>query len=436
MKMYLSAQNTEFLETEVPMTGASGAPQIRLDGETEYQTLLGFGGAFTEAAAVTFAKMSEDSQKKILSAYFDPKNGLGYSLGRVHIASCDFCETMYDYLLKDDASLESFDISHDDEAIFPFLKAAEETRGAAINLLATPWSPPTFMKDNKDRKHGGRLLPEYASVYARYLITYIKEAQKRGASIAFLSVQNEPDAKQTWDSCLYTPEEEGDFVKNHLGPALAKAGLGGIKLLIHDHNRDNLLKRALPVYRNAEASKYIWGCAVHWYVSEDFAASSKLREAYPDKHLLFTEGCVEGGPAPGNWANGERYARNIIGDLGNWVEGWIEWNLVLNERGGPNHVGNYCCAPILYDTRTDTLTFNPSFHYIGHFSRHIKPGAVRIAHSSDNDTLKTLSVKNPDGSFVLVALNETDEAQSFSLYANGREEGTALPPHSIATVIV
>lgn len=435
MKMFLSAQNSEFLETEVPMEGAPGAPQIRLDGQTEYQTLLGFGGAFTEAAAVTFAKMSKENQKKILSAYFDQKNGLGYALGRIHIASCDFSETMYDYLKKDDATLESFDISRDDEYIFPLLKAAEETRGAAINLLATPWSPPAFMKDNKDRKHGGRLLPEYAPVYARYLVKFIKEAQKRGAAIEFLSVQNETDATQTWDSCRFSPEEERDFVKNHLGPALTEAGLGDIKLLIHDHNRDILLKRALPVYQDAEAAKYIWGTAVHWYVSEDFTASSKLHDAHPDKHLLFTEGCVEGGPAPGNWANGERYARNIIGDLGNWVEGWIEWNLVLNEQGGPNHVGNYCCAPILCDTKSDTLTFNPSFHYIGHFSRYIKPGAVRIAHCSGNAALKTLSVKNPDGSFVLVALNETDKAQAFSLSVNGREEGTTLPPHSIATVI-
>jgi glucosylceramidase len=415
---------------EVPMTGTAGAPAITVDPAVECQTLLGFGGAFTEAAGLTFQKLGRENQKKILKAYFDPDEGIGYSLGRVHIASCDFSETMHDYLTGEDTS--SFDISRDEEnGVFPLYRAAVETRGAPIKLLATPWSPPAFMKDNNNRKHGGRLLAEYAPDYAKYIVTYLKAAAAKGLTVEFLSVQNEPEAKQTWDSCLYTPEEESAFVKNHLGPALKEAGLGGVKLLVHDHNRDILLKRALPIYSDKEASAYIWGAAVHWYVSERFEESGKLREAHPDKHLLFTEGCVEGGPAPGNWANGERYARNIIGDLSNWVEGWIEWNLILNAEGGPNHVKNYCCAPILCDTETDTLTVNPSFTCIGHFSKYIKPGAVRVRHTSANPALKILAAKNPGGETAAVLLNESDHEQAFTL------NGTAgtMPPHSIATVV-
>jgi glucosylceramidase len=434
MKMILSAQNTDFLHTEAPMEGApADAPSVSADGQTVLQALLGFGGAFTEAAAVTFSQMGQENQKRILKAYFDPKEGLGYALGRVAIASSDFAEGMYDYLQGED--IDSFDISREEEAVFPMVRAAIGTRGQPLRLLASPWSPPAFMKDSKTRKFGGRLLPEYYDAYAKYLIRYIKEARARKIPVEWLSVQNEPDASQTWDSCLYSAEQERDFVKNHLGPALKEAGTDDVKLLIHDHNRDNLLARALPILQDPQAAGYIWGTAVHWYVSEDFGESSKLHAVCPDKHLLFTEGCVEGGPAPGSWSNGERYARNIIGDLNNYVEGWIEWNLVLNAQGGPNHVGNFCCAPILCDTETDTLTVNPSYHFIGHFSKHIQPGASRLAHSSEASELKILSARNPDGSFVLVALNETDRAQPLAVSVCGQRAGTVLPPHSIATII-
>jgi glucosylceramidase len=315
------------------------------------------------------------------------------------------------------------------------VREAVKKRGAPLRLLASPWSPPAFMKDNKQRKFGGALLPEFSEMYAGYIIRFIKEAGERGLPpIEFLTAQNEPEANQTWDSCFYTPEQERDFVKV-LGPALGKAGLGDIKLLIHDHNRDNLLPRALPILGDPEAAKKIWGTAIHWYVSEDFGASSKLHEAHPDKHLLFTEGCVEGGPAPGVWKNGERYARNIIGDLNNWVEGWIEWNLVLDAEGGPNHAGNFCCAPILCDTEKDELIINPSYHFIGHFARYIKPGAARIAHKTGNKALTALSARNADGSTVIVALNETDKTQPFGVRTNGGSGGYELPPHSIATVI-
>ena len=165
-------------------------------------------------------------------------------------------------------------------------------------------------------------------------------------------MQNEPAAKQTWESCLYTAEEERDFVRDHLGPALHAAGHADVKLLVWDHNRDLLVERATPIYADAEAARYVWGAALHWYVSEDFTQSSALHAAFPDKHILFTEGCWEGGVKLGQWDRGERYSRNMIGDLRNWVCGWIDWNMVLDTRGGPNHVGNWCDAPVLVDAET------------------------------------------------------------------------------------
>ena len=435
MKMYLSAKDTGYLHSEVRMSGApTGAPAVEADSGTVYQTLLGFGGAFTEAAAVTFAKMGAANQGRILEMYFDREKGLGYALGRIAIASSDFAEGMYDYLDGEDPALKSFDISREERAVFPMIRAAMKKRGEPLRMLAAPWSPPAFMKDTKTRKHGGRLMPEFYCAYARYLVRYIVEARESAIPVEWLSVQNEPDAKQTWDSCLYTAGEERDFVKSALGPALRDAGLDDMKLLIHDHNRDILLERALCILGDPEAAGFIWGTAIHWYLCEEFGESTKLHEAHPDKHILFTEGCVEGGPAPGSWENGERYARNIIGDLNNWVEGWVDWNLVLDAQGGPNHAGNLCCAPILCDTETDALTINPSYHFIGHFAKHIKPGAKRIAHLSGVPTLKTLTAQNPDGSIVLVALNETDMAQPFSMSIDGVRAGAELPPRSIATV--
>jgi len=420
----------------VATNGARTAIHVVIDPKKAYQTHLGFGGAITEATAYTMkVDMPKEKYDEAVKAYFS-SIGLGYSFVRIHMNSCDFSLNNYAYVKDGDKTLSTFDISHEDQFVIPFLKDALQAR-SAIKVLVSPWSPPAYMKTNNDMNHGGKLLPEYYATWAQYFVRFIKELNKRGIEVWGVTVQNEPAAVQTWDSCIYTAEEERDFVKNHLGPALHSAGLGNVKILIWDHNLDILLERAVPVLADETANKYVWGTAFHWYGPELPANLSKLHSLFPDKHLLFTEGCIEGGPRPGAWATGERYARNIINDFNHGCEGFIDWNLVLNEQGGPNHVGNYCDAPLLADRQTKTLTYNSSYYYIGHFSRYILPGAVRIDYAANlPDGLRMVSYRNPHGEIVLVVQNENDTTHEVSYEINGHQFNDITPRHSITTFLI
>jgi glucosylceramidase len=170
-------------------------------------------------------------------------------------------------------------------------------------------------------------------------------------------------------------------------------------------------------------------------VSNDFAASSRVHAAFPDKHILFTEGCWEGGKNIGAWEHGEGYARQMIGDFQNWVCGFIDWNIVLDQRGGPNHVGNFCDAPVIIDTRTGEVRYQSAYYYIGHFSRYVQVGARRIASSGGPATLQSIAFANPDGSLVTIVLNETGASVSFALAANGESLACAIPAHAIQSYV-
>lgn len=410
---------------------------LHLSPETEYQKIIGFGGAFTEAAAYTLSRISPEKRAEVIRRYFHPEEGLNYTMGRVHIHSCDFALGNYTYIEDYDTELNTFDISHDHQWVLPLIKdAMKEKGGEPFTMLASPWSPPAWMKTNGDMNNGGSLKPEYADVWARYYTKFIEAYRSEGVPIWAITVQNEPAAVQVWDSCIYTSEEERDFVKNHLGPAMHTAGLGDIHILILDHNRDIMVERAQTVMSDPEAAKYVWGTGIHWYVSEDFSQVAKVHELFPDKHLLFTEGCQEGGVKLGEWFTGERYGRNMIGDLNAWVEGYLDWNLVLDETGGPNHVGNLCDAPIIADTTTGEVHYNSSYYYIGHFSKYVQPGAVRIGLEAAAEGVLSSAFRNPDGSLVLVAMNETDEARSFTIGLGGEWAEATLAPHSIATYLI
>ncbi|MFN2364181.1 MAG: glycoside hydrolase family 30 beta sandwich domain-containing protein [Halarsenatibacteraceae bacterium] len=411
-------------------------PVVELDNSKKYQKILGFGGAFTEAAAHTLFQISPDKRKEVIESYFNSETGLGYSLGRVHIHSCDFALENYTYVEENDEKLETFDISRDKEKIIPLIKDAIAERGDKLKLLASPWSPPAWMKTNNEMNNGGKLLPEYREAWAKYFTKFIKAYREEGIDIWGISVQNEPEAVQTWDSCIYTPEEERDFVKFYLGPIMERKDLEDVKILICDHNRDIIVKRASAVFSDREAASYVWGAAFHWYVSEEFENVGRVHELYPEKHLLFTEGCQEGGVKLGEWFTGERYGRNMIGDLNNWTEGYLDWNLVLNEKGGPNHVGNYCDAPIIADTEEDKLHYNSSYYYIGHFSKYIKQGARRIDWNSDLDDLNMTAFENPDSSIALVVMNETDRDHQFILKEGSAGAEIESLAHSIKTIII
>lgn len=420
-----------------PVTNTEQAV-IRIDESLEYQAMEGFGGAFTEAAADTFYKMSEEKRKQILDAYFCPEKGINYSLCRTHINSCDFSLGNYSYdEVEGDAELEHFSIERDRRLLIPMIKEAMKVKGSNIRFLASPWSPPYWMKTNGEMNHGGKLKAEYRRSWAKYFVKYIRAYAAEGIGIWAVSVQNEPDAVQTWDSCIYSHEEERDFVREHLGPVLSQEGLGNIKIVVWDHNTDQVYDRAKVILEDRECAKYVWGVGFHWYSGDQFDNLDKTHRAFPDKKLLFTEGCQENGVHPDSWAVGERYGHNMINDFNNWAVGWIDWNLVLNRIGGPNHVGNYCDAPIIADTDTDEIYFENSYYYIGHFSKYVEPGAVRIGCSCDSGIfggkLEATAFKNPDGTVIAVVMNSGDSDAAYSICIGKLAADVKAPAHSIAT---
>jgi glucosylceramidase len=415
--------------------GVGHLPRLDVDTTERYQTHLGFGGAFTEAAAMVWQGLPEAAREQLLRDYFDPAQGHGYTLGRVHINSCDFALGHYAHAdVADDFALASFSIERDRRALLPFIRAAQHVAGRRLQLLASPWSPPAWMKTNARMDDGGSLRPECRAAWAQCYVRFIRAYEAEGVPIWGVSVQNEPAAHQRWDSCLYSAEEERDFVRDHLGPALRDAGLGEVKIVIWDHNRDLMLERARVVYDDPAAAAFVWGTGFHWYGDEHFDQVQQVHDAWPDKQLLFTEGCQEGGPHVGSWEVGERYARNIINDLNRWTVGWIDWNLLLDERGGPNHVGNYCSAPVLADTGRGELMHQSAYWVLGHFARFIRPGARRV-HTAGDRELEATAYRNPDGSTVVVVSHRHEQPLRFSLSIDGRSAAYELPPRSIGTFI-
>jgi glucosylceramidase len=431
--------NARLTEQALATPAANDKPlaSVWVDSQRQFQTMLGFGGAFTEAAAVTWQKLSPAAQQQVLVDYFSKLAGHGYRLCRVHMNSCDFSLGNYAHVEQaGDTALESFNIERDRQALLPFIKAARAVAGEDIHLLVSPWSPPAWMKTNGQMNHGGRLRPEYALAWARCYVKFIQAYAAEGVPVWGVSVQNEPDATQRWDSCIYSAEEERDFVRDYLGPELALAGLGHVCIIIWDHNRDLMVERANVVYADSDAAKYVWGTGFHWYGENHFDHVQQVHDAWPDKHLLFTEGCQEGGPHLGEWELGERYARSMINDLNRWTVGWIDWNLMLDMQGGPNHVGNLCSAPIMIDTASDALLHQSSYYYIGHFSRFVQPGARRVLCAATRQDLETTAFVNPDASIAVIAMNRTEQVIAFKLSVSGQFATIELPARSIATYLV
>lgn len=445
VEIYITARDTgqrlakvDEVELAAGLPLVEKAADIFVDPAKTFQTVIGIGGALTDASAETFYKLPADKQQEILRAYFDPQEGIGYTLGRTHIHSCDFSSESYTYVTNGDAKLDSFDISHDLKNRIPFIKAAMAEADHHFTLFVSPWSPPAWMKDNNDMLHGGKLKPEFYDSWARYFGKFIEAYEQAGVPIWGLTVQNEPLATQTWESCIYTADEERDFVKNHLGPTLWKAALKSKKIIIWDHNRALLYPRASVVLDDPAAARYVWGVGYHWYVGDNFENVKRVKEAYPKTHLLFTEGCI--GPFDAgkinDWQWGEIYGKALVNDFNNGVEGWTDWNVLLDQQGGPNHVQNYCFAPIHADTRTGQLTYMDSYYYIGHFSKFVRPGAKRIISSSTTDTLQTTAFLNQDGKIAAVVLNLSDKPQLFNLWLGGKSVKTSSAAHSIMTLII
>ena len=431
--------NLKFSDLKQPVEKQSC---IFVNPDKTFQTFLGIGGAITDASAEVFAKLSKDKQQEFLDAYYSKDKGIGYSIIRTTIHSSDFSSGSYTYIAEGDKELKTFNIDHDRKFKIPLIKKAIQTINGDMKLYVSPWSPPAFMKDNKNMLKGGKLLPEFYQPWANYYVKFINSYQKEGIPVWGLTLQNEPMAVQTWESCIYTAEEERDFLKNYLGPTLKKAGLGDKKITVWDHNRDLMSQRATTILDDPEANKYVWGIGFHWYETWSggepmFENVGKVHEMYPNKNLLFTEGCVEKFDAKKYqlWENGERYGKSMINDFNNGTVGWTDWNILLDENGGPNHVSNFCYAPIHGDTKTGELIYTPSYYFIGHFSKFIGKDAKRISSVSSRSNLITTSFLNKDGKVVTVVMNQSDKKITYNLCVGTNATEVTILPRAIQTLV-
>ncbi|MBP1640110.1 MAG: glycoside hydrolase family 30 [Bacteroidetes bacterium] len=448
--VYTTAQNTDLRisKTNALQFQKSSQPiekdvWIFIDPYKKFQTIFGIGGAITDASAEIFAKLTQTQQNELLEAFYSPQKGIGYTFARTNIGSCDFSSDSYTYVTDKDKWLKTFNISHDKQYKIPLIKKAMTVAGGRLALFVSPWSPPAWMKDNNDRMHGGKLLPQYWQTWANYLIKFIHSYQSEGIPVWGLSVQNEPMAIQKWESCIYTAEEERDFIKKNLGPALVKAGLGSKKLIAWDHNRDLIYQRASVIMQDPEAAKYVWGFGYHWY--ETWSGSDmqyenlkRVKEAFPAKNILFTEGCIEKYDAAkiNEWWLGERYGKAMINDFNNGSNGWIDWNILLDETGGPNHAGNFCYAPVHVNPNTGQLTYTNIFYYQGHFSKFVKPDAQRIACSTTRSQLLATAFINKDGNIALIVMNPTNDHLNYNLLIQDQSSIIDALPHSMSTIIL
>ena len=421
---------------------------VNIYEELSYQEILGFGGAFTESTAYNYAQMTEAQKEEFLIRYFDKEKGLGYSFCRTHIHACDFSLSPYTYVEEGDMTLETFNIERDRKYIIPLIKDAQRYTGEDLWLFASPWSPPAYMKTNNSLFEGGSLKEEMKPLWARYYVKYIKAYEAEGITISAISVQNEPNALQSWESCYYSAEDERDFVEKHLAPALDEAGLSHIKIIVWDHNKERVYERAKEIFTSPAVRERVYGVGHHWYSGDHFDALRLVHERF-DKPVFSTEIC--GIIAEDVVKLAEKYARELCGDFNNFTAAFCDWNMLLDENGGPFHnrnrkntnkgkltyedKGRGCYAPVLYHTDTHTLEYTPIYYYIGHFAKYVRKGAHRVATTKFSDDVAACAFKNPDGTLVLVVANLCDTDLPVAVRCNGVATSVPMPAHSIATVI-
>lgn len=400
-----------------------------------YQAIIGFGGAFTESAASLYAKLSVEDKRRFVDAYFSD-GGSRYSLCRTHIQSCDFSLGSYAYVgSRWDKGLRHFTLDRDKELLIPMIVDALAVR-PDLSLLASPWSPPAFMKTNHSMMRGGHLKPAFYEMWAAVLARYAHEYRQMGIPIDRMTVQNEQHASQSWESCVMNHDEELDFAVNHLRRALQEADVTDMALLAWDHNKERMLERAAEAFSSPEGNTAIDGVAFHWYSGDHFEAVAECARRWPEKELIMTEGCAELSRDPGREIDiAQHYAHDIMGDLNAGAHGWIDWNLLLDDQGGPNHANNWCAAPIWFDRTCKELHLTASYAYIAHFSRFIRPQARRVLASRFSDVVEATAFANPDGSRVAVILNRTAQERRLKLHELDASASVVIPPRGIATLV-
>jgi len=421
---------------------------VTLHPDQRFQTILGFGAALTEAVSHVLGALRPQDRDQVLADHFGPE-GHGYTLARSHLNSCDFSLGSWATVEEPgDVEGKSFSMTKPDLFLVPLIQQAMGQAGGSLNLMISPWSPPAWMKSNGRMDQGGKLLPGYRGAWADTFVRYLAELRTRGIEVWSVTIQNEPAAIQRWESCEWTAEEEADFAVEFLKPRLEAGGFGHVKVLIWDHNRDLLWDRAQASLGRPGARQAVDGLAVHWYSGDQYDQVAACAQAWPEKLLVFTEGCVEGGPRWGQWYTGERYAHNLIGDLNAGMHGWIDWNLALDLQGGPNHADNFCDAPVLVDTQAQKAHYQSSYYYVGHFSRFVKPGAQRLGadlwvgwvpaspDGRGGGMVESACFRNPDGTTAVIVMNRTEAELPYAIKSGTDEIALKLPARSIHTVVL
>ena len=410
---------------------------INLYPELKGQIFDGFGGAITESAAYVYSLMKKEDKEKLMKEYFS-SDCMNYQMVRLSIDSCDFSLEHYEAMSDpEDLLFESFSMERLEKYIFPMLEDAQKFAKKRLEVMLSPWSPPAFMKTNGDRNHGGKLKEEYRPVWARYLCHYIKEFKKRGFYVKRISLQNEPKAVQIWDSCVFTAKEQRDFLVDFMYPEMVKNHLEDIEVFVWDHNKERVYEWMKECI-DEKSDSLIAGAAFHWYSGDHFESLDALKRVYPNKKLILSESCIELVKFDGEdeVANALRLSHEIIGDLNHGMEAFYDWNLLLNEEGGPNHVENYCLAPFMYDTKRRKLKETLLAQHLRHFAKNLLPGSVEILSSGYTNRIDVTAFLRPDRKIALLLLNHSEEVEKVNLRIEGQLAELILYPKSITSGIL
>ncbi|XP_076443700.1 lysosomal acid glucosylceramidase-like [Babylonia areolata] len=434
--VYTSSQKGDrfSLTTAKASSSTSAHVVLEVNKNKTRQTIVGFGGAFTDAAGINIASLPTAAQDKLLQAYF-ASDGLEYNIGRIPMASCDFSTHPYSYDDVDgDLDLVHFTLAPEDLKLkIPYIQQAQNLTGHKLRLFGSPWSAPAWMKTNKNMTGNGTLIGQpggpYYKTWANYFVRFVQEYSKHGIPMWGLTTQNEPTDGNIYNfpfqAMGWTPQTQRDFVKLDLGPALHTNNLKDVQLMIMDDQRLLLPYWANIIYDDPEARQYVSGVAVHWYLDSEVPINvlDFTHSLQPDKFIFASEACNGDRPWDiykvmlGDWGRGEKYAHDIIGDLNHWVTGWTDWNLALDLQGGPNWVKNFVDSPIIVNASSGLFYKQPMFYALGHFSKFFLPGSKHVQLSSKQKTdVESTAVLRPDGTLALVLLNRDTSDMTLSVH--------------------
>uniref|UniRef100_A0A3Q2PZJ7 Glucosylceramidase n=2 Tax=Fundulus heteroclitus TaxID=8078 RepID=A0A3Q2PZJ7_FUNHE len=453
---YLSSRAGSRMEPgrgQVQVNSSGAGVRLTLAPYQKYQRIRGFGGAMTDAAAINILSLSAGAQEQLLRQYFS-EEGIGYSVVRVPVASCDFSTRLYTYAdTPGDYELKNFTLAPEDVNMkIPLLLRAQALSPRPLSLLGSAWSAPAWLKTNGALVGKGSLKGQPGGkehkTWAQYYIRFLEEYAKFNLTFWALTTGNEPSAGEmtnySFQALGFTPEEQRDWVALDLGPALRSSSHPHTHVLTLDDNRLLLPHWAKVVLGDVHAARYIHGVAVHWYLDSLVPAEASLgatHRLYPEYYLFGTEACAGWSPLDrgvklGSWDRAEQYAHDILEDLNHYVVGWTDWNLALDQTGGPNWVKNFVDSPVIVDAERDVFYKQPSFYGVAHFSKFLWEGSQRVGVSASGKTpLEFAAFVRPDGSVALVVLNRSSSAIQFEVWdpAVGYLPCTA-PAHSLLTV--